>query len=155
MKLLVVSDSHGDTDNLYRAAAATRPDRIIHLGDGWRDAGTLAIRYPSIPLERVPGNCDLGASAPAERLLLLGGKRILICHGHTLHVKSGLLTALYTAREREADALLFGHTHRPMIDYREGVWLMNPGSIGSSVHPTYGILTIDGGELRPAIFELP
>lgn len=154
MKIIVFSDSHGDTENMYRAVARVCPDRIIHLGDGWHDAGMLSIRCPSLPLDRVPGNCDLGAGSPAERLLLAEGKRILICHGHTLHVKTGLLSALYAAQERQADALLFGHTHRPMIDCRGGVWLMNPGSIGSPSRPTYGVLEIRGGSLLPSIFEL-
>ena len=63
MKILVFSDSHGNEDNMVRAVERERPstlDAIVHLGDGWRDAEALHRLYPRIPLEQVPGNCDLG-----------------------------------------------------------------------------------------------
>lgn len=154
MKILVLSDSHGDVENMYLAVARVKPDRIIHLGDGWREAQLLQTRFPALPLERVPGNCDFVHGEPLERIVPLQGHRVLLCHGHTLHVKSGLLTALYTAREREADVLLFGHTHTPLVDYRDGVWLLNPGSIGSSFSPTYGVLELTPEEVHPSVFRL-
>ena len=155
MKLLVLSDSHGNVDNMLRAVELTAPDRIVHLGDGWRDAEELHARYPALPLERVPGNCDYGCRDEAqERILLLGGKRILLCHGHTLRVKSGLLTAYYTAQERQVDALLFGHTHEPYIDERGGTIFLNPGSIGAHYRPTYATLELRDGQCIPATFVL-
>ena len=154
MKILIVSDSHGDVENMCRAVEITRPERIIHLGDGWRDAAKLHERFPAIPLDQVRGNCDIGCEESAEKLLTLGGKRLFLCHGHTQHVKYGLLSALYTAREQEADALLFGHTHQPLVDFDQGVMLLNPGSIGERFRPTYGVLTIENGQCLPATYRL-
>ena len=153
MKILVFSDSHGNADNLSRAVERERPDTIdaiVHLGDGWRDAETLHQLYPDIPLEQVPGNCDLGRFEEPERLVLFGGCPMLLCHGHTLGVKSSLLRASYEARARCAQALLYGHTHKPYIDYHDGLWLVNPGSIGDYRRPTYCVLTVEGGKLSPA-----
>ena len=60
MKYLVLSDSHGNVDNMVRAVELVKPQGIIHLGDGWRDVEELRELFPSLPLEHVPGNCDFG-----------------------------------------------------------------------------------------------
>ncbi|MFQ7716848.1 MAG: hypothetical protein ACLRIT_10360 [Blautia sp.] len=60
-------------------------------------------------MEQVPGNCDC-SQEPVERILLIEGKRILICHGHTFNVKAGYLNLEYAAEERRVDAALFEHT---------------------------------------------
>ena len=40
--------------------------------------------------------------------------------------------------------LLFGHTHRPLVDMRGKTLFLNPGSIGDYAHPFYGVLTLSG-----------
>ena len=147
MKILVLSDSHGNVNNMVLAVDQTKPDMILHLGDVMRDGEKLHGFFPSIPFEQVPGNCDYAAFDPPEKLLFLEDKRILMCHGHTLHVKSGLLTAMYAAMEQKADVFLFGHTHRIFSETRNGVAMLNPGSIGDSRYPTYGILEISAGQI--------
>lgn len=147
MKILVLSDSHGNTANCIDAVTRTMPDRIIHLGDLVRDAQALVERFPDIPLSSVPGNCDLFASNEPERLLEIEDKRIFFCHGHTRRVKSGILSFLSAAKEHGADAALFGHTHRVFAQTHEGVALLNPGSIGDPRYPTYGILEIVNGDI--------
>lgn len=102
----------------------------------------------------MPGNCDLGRFEDAERLIFLGAHPVLLCHGHTLGVKSSLLRASYEARQRGAGMLLCGHTHISFIDYHDGLWLMNPGSIGDPRHPSYGVLTVNGAQLSPALMRL-
>ena len=88
MNILVLSDSHGNLSNMEEAVERERPQLILHLGDCWRDAERLAERYPNIPMEHVPGNCDCRPEEPAEKLLFLGDCRVLICHGHTYGVKT-------------------------------------------------------------------
>ena len=99
MKMLVLSDSHGNVENMARAVEQVQPDRIAHLGDVMCDGEKLHALFPAIPLDQVPGNCDLAAFDAPEKLLLVEDKRVLLCHGHTLHVKEGLLTAMYAALE--------------------------------------------------------
>lgn len=147
MKILILSDSHGNWDPMLRAAERERPDGIFHLGDGWREAQRLHRQFPELLFYQVPGNCDLAAGAPAEQVVTLEGKRILLCHGHTYHVKSSLLAAGYAAEEQRLDAFLFGHTHKPLVDRRGQTLFLNPGSIGDYLHPFYGLLTIDSGRL--------
>ena len=104
MKYLVLSDSHGNVDNMVRAVELVKPQGIIHLGDGWRDVEELHQLYPRLPLEQVPGNCDFGRFEALERVLILDDHRVLIAHGHTLGVKTGLLRAQYRALEMNARA---------------------------------------------------
>ena len=108
MKILVLSDSHGAVSPMEQAVEQTSPDLILHLGDCWRDGERLHDRFPSIPLEQVPGNCDFRPTEPAERLLELRGKRILLCHGHTYGVKQSLVTAGFAAEEQQLDLFLCG-----------------------------------------------
>ena len=145
-RILVVSDSHGDVESMITAVHDTEPDMIIHLGDCVRDAEELRDEFPEIPLENVPGNCDLSMEVPT-RVLLIENKKIMICHGHTYNVKASYLSLELAGAEREADAVLFGHTHRLYYARHNGMLFLNPGSIGSPGYgtpPSYAILTVDG-----------
>lgn len=142
MKVLVFSDSHGNVAKMARVAAREKPDQILHLGDVARDALALGAQFPQIPLSCVCGNCDGRSDMPAERILTLGGKRILMCHGHTYGVKCGIGGAVAAARAAGADVLLFGHTHEAFCDLMGELWVLNPGSIGSLYAPTYGEIRI-------------
>lgn len=154
MKILVLSDSHGAVDNLCRAVELVQPRHILHLGDCLRDAQALHDRFPHIPMDTVPGNCDWGSLDTPERLVELAGVRILMLHGHTRNVKSSPLAAQYAAREYGADVLLFGHTHCPLVDYDGTLYTMNPGAAGDRLRPTCGVLTIENGATHCATLLL-
>ncbi len=146
-QILVLSDSHGNLNNMVYAAKRERPDLMIHLGDCWADAEKLKMKFPQIPLEQVPGNCDCNHEF-LERILLIEGKKLFICHGHTKNVKAGYVNLQYAAQEQEADVALFGHTHRVFYGNHNGIVYLNPGSIGAPAYgipPSYGLLEIDEG----------
>ena len=124
-QILVLSDSHGNLNNMVLAVKRVMPDMIIHLGDCWADAERLRKKFPDIPMEQVPGNCDCRQEFQ-ERELLIEGKRILICHGHTLNVKAGYMNLKYSAEQRQVDAALFGHTLRVLRKTQRG-YLSEPG----------------------------
>ena len=147
MRYLVLSDSHGNIANMETAVEQERPDGILHLGDCWRDAERLAERYPDILIEHVPGTCACRPEEPLEKLVILGDCRVLLCHGHTYGVKTSLLAAGLKAEQDRLDAFLFGHTHKPLVDRRGRTLFLNPGSIGTGLRPTYGILTVEGNRL--------
>lgn len=148
MKILVLSDSHGNVSNMLRAVEREQPRAVFHLGDCWRDAERLHDRLPDLPLEQVPGNCDwLRSCRETEKLLELEGKRVLLCHGHTYGVKQSLLAAGLAAEEKGLDLFLFGHTHKPLVDMRGKTLFLNPGSIGDYARPTYGVVTLENGRL--------
>ena len=154
MNILVASDSHGKVDKLIQAVEQTHPDYVLHLGDCQRDLERLRQAFPMLPMEGVPGNCDYGSADQPERLTELGGVRILMMHGHTRHVKSGPMAAMYAARECGADILLFGHTHQPLVDRSGDFWVMNPGCIGPSPRRTYGVITLEDGRVDCAALRL-
>ena len=157
MRYLVLSDSHGNIANMETAVERERPDGILHLGDCWRDAERLAERYPDILMELVPGNCDCRPEELLEKLVILGDCRVLLCHGHTYGVKTSLLAAGLKAEQDRLDAFLFGHTHKPLVDRRGRTLFLNPGSIGTRLRPTYGILTVEGNRLdgRTVFLDAP
>lgn len=155
MKILVLSDSHGNLSNMIRAVDKESPRMILHLGDCWRDGEKLHDLFPEVPFHQVPGNCDYRSFEPTEQLLCLEDKRILLCHGHTYGVKQSLLCAGYAAEEQNLDLFLFGHTHKPLVDRRGKTLFLNPGSIGDHFRPTYGIVTLENGRLdaRTALLD--
>ena len=155
MKILVLSDSHGNLENMVRAVEAEQPRMLLHLGDCWQDAERLHDCFPDLEYYQVPGNCDFRSTEPTERLLFLEDFRILLCHGHTYGVKQSLLRAGYEAEMQNLDLFLFGHTHNPMVDRRGKTWFLNPGSIGDHIRPTYGVVIIEPGRLdaRTALLE--
>ena len=143
-KILVLSDSHGNIENMIYAIEETVPDMIIHLGDCWSDIDEIIDEY-DIPIERVPGNCDYEHDF-LEKIIEIEGKRIMICRGHKYNVKSGYLNIQMAALEKEVDAVMFGHTHRVFYDYHNGLFIFNPGSVGApafGVPASYGIIYID------------
>src|SRR5687768_15935908 len=113
MKILVISDTHGETDKAKEAIEKNRDiDLIIHLGDYFRDAQKLSDLFPEIPVEYIYGNSDfMIGDVPAEKTLELDGKRIFITHGHRYSVKWDYNRLHKKAEELHADVLLFGHTH--------------------------------------------
>ena len=154
MKILVLSDSHGNIENMCHAVDLVRPCEILHLGDHIRDAEALRRQYPDLPLEAVPGNCDWGSCETGEKLLERGGVRILMMHGHTRRVKETAMDAVLAARQAGADILLFGHTHRSLVDRNGPLWIMNPGAAGDPFRASYGVITIADGRTDCSIYRL-
>ena len=143
MRLLVVSDSHGDGFSLRRAIDAQPTARaVFHLGDGVREAGEMEKLYPDRTFYMVRGNCDFAAGSlyPEVGMTELEGRRIVYLHGYTHRVKSGMEAVIGLARQRQADILLFGHTHRALSTYEDGLYILNPGSVARS--GTYGVVDI-------------
>jgi len=130
MKILVISDTHGDVRaaaNILRNEKDT--DIIIHLGDYFRDAQKLSEMFPDVRFEFVYGNSDIMIGVtPAEKLLKYENKTIFITHGHRYSVKWGVEKLRKKAAEEEIDLILFGHTHEAYLERTKGYILLNPGS---------------------------
>ena len=146
MKLVIFSDSHGNVANMEDMVRLEHPDRILHLGDLVHDAQALQEKFPDIPVTFVPGNCDgRRPDLPEQRVFTLEGCRLLMTHGHIYHVKMGPGAAIRAAREAGAHLLCFGHTHEAYCEFQNGMWVVNPGSIGSLAKPTYAVVVLEDG----------
>lgn len=143
MKVLVISDTHGNVHRAFSAHTRSAPvDVVIHLGDGSADADLLREAL-DIPVINVAGNCDHGSNAPRERLWACEGKQILLTHGDAYQVKSGPFRLLRRAEETGADAVLFGHTHQGVCEHHAGLLLVNPGTLSNGAHHrSYAVLII-------------
>ena len=153
----VISDSHCDRAALREAASRLQTvDQVVHLGDCAPDAQLLESLLPA-PVLSVRGNCDYASSQPEEITIQLGGVQALLCHGHRYQVKSTLQLLCYRAQEVEAHLALFGHTHRPLVTWEQGVLLVNPGSLsggyGGPGH--YVVLEFRENGVVPISYELP
>lgn len=119
VKILIFSDSHGQTDRMRRWIEQEQPDHLIHLGDFYDDLPSAL---------RVPGNCDPYKLGARVKVVTLAGVRIFLTHGHKHGVKLSLNELIRSASEAEARVVLFGHTHVPYVAEHDGMILMNPGS---------------------------
>ena len=144
LKILVMSDSHGNKSALLQAVESESPDLILHLGDNDRDCAVVESDYPEIPLRTVRGNCDRSSSGLDIDEFTLGGKRFFMTHGHLYSVKTGFKSIFNTASARGVDVLLFGHTHSAYHSAADGIIIVNPGSIGMG-GKTYAVLGFKDG----------
>lgn len=157
MRLLIISDSHGNSyilDKIIRENPDCR--HIFFLGDKVNDIEDAQYEYPERKFHIVKGNCDGFCSYPDYDIIRLAGKNILYCHGHTFGVKFTTGKLLDAALKANCEIALFGHTHIPAERYEEGVYLVNPGSCSRPREgaPSYGIIEIkDNGILVSVIKE--
>ena len=151
MKILIVSDSHGNNGPLRAAIMKEAPDMLIHLGDAEYSQSEIArwAGAPKTPCIFVKGNCDTYCDQDIVRntaVFSLNGHKFFCSHGHLQKVNYGLLTISLTAQEQGCDICMFGHTHVPYDSFGDaisdfnryyesgfgtaaGPRLLNPGSI--------------------------
>ncbi len=141
-RIAIVSDTHGSLKNLSLFSDRIgQPDALWHLGDCAEDAPILAQKL-NCGYVGVRGNCDPFSDAPLTETIEWHHKRFLLLHGHTV---SGRLNMLYLAKEKQCDAVLFGHSHVPSVETVDGIQLINPGSLSrprSSSGPSMALLTL-------------
>jgi uncharacterized protein len=154
MRLLVMSDSHGNYPHALKAHELAGPvDHIIHLGDGAEDA-LLLEQVLEVPVFRVAGNCDLDTRLPQELTLDFGECRVFLTHGNRQLVKSGLRQLIGKGLEVGARVILYGHTHLPALQTVAGMLVVNPGALKQGFPESYAVLTLTGSEVHAEIFPL-
>lgn len=156
MRIVALSDSHGNTGALMKAVRQQpQADCFIFLGDGLDDIRYVMKEFPKKTYYAVSGNCDFTSPEPCETELELCGRKLFFTHGNRYFVKGGLTRIEEEAKRRGADILLFGHTHKAMCEYVNGLYVINPGSIGlpDGGRPTYGIIDITTAGIAAHIAE--
>jgi len=156
--ILVVSDSHGNIPALTVVLAWARqvssPGQeilpqdtdfaaAIFLGDGGDDIERASAEAGfAVPWYKVRGNLDHNFSIQ-DFLVLEINRKLFLAHGNRYAVDSGGQTIAAAAKAAGAEAALFGHTHTPHCSMVNGIFLLNPGSIGrsrSDAGPTFAVL---------------
>ena len=156
MDYLIFSDSHGRRNALLDVVQRQiqPPAAVFFAGDGLRDLEVL--EGYDLTVHAVAGNCDWMALEEQERLILAGGLRVLLTHGHLYSVKSGYGRLIARGASLGADVILFGHTHQPHYERLEAgtelgtcvlakpLHLFNPGSVAEG---SFGTLTVQNGQV--------
>ena len=134
MKIIILSDTHRFHVNYDKVIEREgKIDLLIHLGDV--EGGEYYIEETArCPVHMVAGNNDFFSTLPKEEEFYIGEKKVFITHGHHYYVSRGLSRIIAEGSKRNADIIMYGHTHRPELVHvdrvnADSVLVLNPGSI--------------------------
>lgn len=150
--IAVFSDSHGNIKNILDVLKNSENcAALVFCGDGIADLSMIfnsvavSDQMPKIPpvIAFVRGNNDMsmfvikntGGAAfvnvetPMDQFLAVAGHKIFISHGHRYGISAGIQTIVEKTKAESAEVALFGHTHVATVSVRDGVLVLNPGSI--------------------------
>jgi uncharacterized protein len=160
-RLAVISDTH-----LPRGARALpdacvellgSADAILHAGDLIELSVLDELERLGPPVHAVRGNVDsaeLQARLPLTRMVDIDEARIAIVHDGG--PADGRLERL-RRRFPDADAVVFGHSHLPLLEERDGFTIFNPGSPTErrrALRHTMGIATVEGARVTFELIDL-
>jgi hypothetical protein len=160
MRIGVVSDSHGEVDNLKKAAEKLVKDHkvkvIVHLGDDFDDPEVL--KHLDVKIVKVPGVFSAyyqDNNIPNRVIETFDDRRVLITHTRYSH-ENDLPEDIKPEEITNIDAVLYGHTHIPAIDEERGIIYINPGHLKTEdkkgFPPSFAV--VDFGERIFNIFNL-
>ena len=155
-RVAVISDTHLSGGRADALPASCRDliagaDIAIHAGDVSSEEALAAMRALGTPVHVVHGNVDapgLLRELPETLALEIEGARIEVVHD--AGPAKGRLQRLRAAFPR-ADAVIFGHSHMPLLETEDGFQIFNPGSPTQrrrAPRHTAGIAIADAGRLR-------
>lgn len=152
MKILIVSDTHRRDGNLQEVIGRTAPfDMLIHLGDAEGSEDRIEAwckeQNPDCQVYIVLGNNDFFSNLDREKEVQIGPFKAFLTHGHFYSVSVGTERLADEAKDRKVDIAMFGHTHKPYLDTRGDVTVLNPGSLSfprqDGRRPSYMLMEID------------
>ena len=157
----IVSDSHDNLVMIRRAVGLfndTGCDLVIHAGDFVAPFAAAELRNLRCPVKAVYGNCDGEKAGLAKAFEGLGEIRkapLTFTHAGLKFVVSHLDGPVprYLATI-PCDVLVFGHTHKPLSEQREGVLVINPGEAGGWLRGKSTVALLDPPKMAVDIFEL-
>ncbi len=164
MRVIVVSDSHGEKKNVLSVSKIAREEnvnKIIHLGDDYDDADFLVEQ--GIQLERVPGVYSAyyaEKDVDNRKIVEFEGWKLLLTHTKEKHENDlpDDISPEDMVRDNKVNIVLYGHTHIPAIAKQGNVYLINPGHLKSTdkkgFEPSYAILDIDKQTINVTIKKL-
>ncbi len=158
----VVSDTHGNREGMLLLAERLKSQGVqtlLHLGDDYRDHHTLSqagLKVIGVPGVYCPEYRD--PDIPNRQVVDLGGLKFLLTHTETRHPYDGPQDLDPELICYAVDAVLFGHTHVPGCEERQGVAWINPGHLRDRTDrghaPSFALLHINPPELQVHIHRL-
>ncbi|MBO5487397.1 MAG: metallophosphoesterase [Eubacterium sp.] len=146
MKVLIVSDTHRKNDNYFNVLNMHKPDLVIHCGDSEGSEYALT-QAADCPVKIILGNNDFFSELPRELEFNIGQYKVWVTHGHNYYVYMGNENIKREAIARGVDIVMYGHTHKPVVDIDDEVIAVNPGSLSyprqDGHKPSYIIMEID------------
>jgi putative phosphoesterase len=150
LRVGLISDTHGLLRPEARAFAGSC-DYIIHGGD-IGSAAILDELSALAPLTAVKGNNDRqgwAAHLPQTEMIRVGGVFIYVIHDISqLDIEP---------RAAGVHVIVSGHSHKPLIELRDGILYVNPGSCGPrrfNLPLSVGEIRVDGTKVRARTVEL-
>ncbi len=161
VKIGVVSDTHVQTmkrPSLPKAVidGLKGVDLVFHAGDIISPKILDQLREIA-PVKAVCGNMDmeLRGTLPEHLIHEVEGVKIGLSHG--AGAPAGIIDRLKRLFNGDVRCIVFGHTHTPMAEEIDGIYFFNPGAAVDKVFSlvnSYGILTVDNGDVKGEIFEI-
>jgi putative phosphoesterase len=142
----LIADTHGlMREEALRALAGA--DFILHAGDVGR-AAVLEALAAIAPVRAVFGNVDMPDGTLAAAIdCTLDSVRVHVSHGHEL----GSPNPEALAARYSADVIVYGHTHRPLMQHVGATFVINPGAAGPArfkLKPSVALLTLPQRDAR-------
>ena len=149
MKVLIVSDTHRKNENYFEAVKREKPDMVIHCGDAEGSEYALTAAA-DCPVYIVLGNNDFFSNLPRELDLEIGPYKVWVTHGHNYYVSMGSEHIKREALVRGVDIVMYGHSHRPVVERAGKVTAVNPGSLSyprqEGRRPSYVVMELSDQE---------
>jgi len=131
MRIAVLSDTHlreGKSLPSFVWEHLTQIDMILHAGD-LTHMGLLDELANIAPVRAVSGNCDgWDVSLPERDIVECESWRIGLIHGSAGKGKNTPERAYTAFADSPVNIIIFGHSHSPYMEWRNGILMFNPGS---------------------------
>src|SRR5690625_876713 len=124
-KVLILSDSHGLTNEISEIRKQHQIEHVIHCGDSELEMDHQVLEN----ITTVRGNCDFDAQLQHIEELDIGGLRFFITHGHLYDVGINLQSLYDDASRNRAQIVCYGHTHVAGAEKLGDMLFVNAGSI--------------------------
>ncbi len=151
-KIIVISDTHGDNEWVN---IKSNYDYVIHAGDHLNNQSFMIKNCDYF----VDGNNDIG-NRFIEKFKIYNFKFVLV-HGDEQRVRNyksddWANSFINDVRFQDADIIIFGHTHIPIIKYFNKKIIINPGSFSKprlGMQKSFCEILVDNNNIETRIIK--
>lgn len=154
-RVAVFADTHHSFKWLpFAVERLGKVDLLFHLGDFALDAEQVSEALGGVPSFAVRGNNDSGTVYPKLRIERVEDVWLMLVHGDKYYTTGQMAQQ---ARDNHCAAVLFGHTHEPLLRADGEILIINPGSLSlpraGSQH-SCALLEVEGKDINVKMISL-